>query len=128
MASRSTCRTSGRPPRRSRRWSPRRSAPTCSRRATPTSSPVTIAGAGVLALLGDSVTTDHISPAGAIKKDSPAGRWLIEQGVEVRDFNSYGSRRGNHEVMIRGTFANVRLRNQLVERSGGFTRHFPDGA
>ena len=86
-----------------------------------------IAGARVLALLGDSVTTDHISPAGAIKKDSPAGRWLIENGVEVRDFNSYGSRRGNHEVMIRGTFANVRLRNRLVDREGGFTRHFPDG-
>jgi aconitate hydratase len=84
-----------------------------------------IEGARVLAVLGDSVTTDHISPAGAIKKDSPAGRWLIEQGVEVRDFNSYGSRRGNHEVMIRGTFANVRLRNKLVEREGGFTRHFP---
>jgi aconitate hydratase len=86
-----------------------------------------IQGARVLALLDDSVTTDHISPAGAIKKDSPAGRWLIEQGVEVRDFNSYGSRRGNHEVMIRGTFANVRLRNRLVEREGGFTRHLPDG-
>jgi aconitate hydratase A / 2-methylisocitrate dehydratase len=86
-----------------------------------------IAGARVLAVLGDSVTTDHISPAGAIKKDSPAGEWLIDQGVDVRDFNSYGSRRGNHEVMIRGTFANVRLRNQLVEREGGYTRHFPDG-
>ena len=81
----------------------------------------------MLAVLGDSITTDHISPAGAIKKDSPAGRWLIENGVEPRDFNSYGSRRGNHEVMIRGTFANVRLRNKLVEREGGFTRHFPDG-
>jgi aconitate hydratase len=81
----------------------------------------------VLAVLGDSVTTDHISPAGAIKKDSPAGRWLIENGVEPRDFNSYGSRRGNHEVMIRGTFANVRLRNKLAGREGGFTRHFPDG-
>jgi aconitate hydratase len=86
-----------------------------------------ITGARVLAVLGDSVTTDHISPAGAIKKDSPAGEWLIDQGVDVRDFNSYGSRRGNHEVMIRGTFANVRLRNRLVEREGGFTRHFPDG-
>ncbi len=83
-----------------------------------------IQGARVLAVLGDSVTTDHISPAGAIKKDSPAGRWLQEQGVEVRDFNSYGSRRGNHEVMIRGTFANVRLRNRLVEKEGGFTKHF----
>jgi aconitate hydratase len=86
-----------------------------------------IEGARVLAVLGDSVTTDHISPAGAIKRDSPAGRWLIENGVEPRDFNSYGSRRGNHEVMVRGTFANVRLRNKLVEREGGFTKHFPEG-
>ena len=86
-----------------------------------------IVGARVLALLGDSITTDHISPAGAIKKASPAGKWLIEHGVEPRDFNSYGSRRGNHEVMIRGTFANIRLRNLLVEKAGGFTRHFPDG-
>ncbi|MEK6251677.1 MAG: aconitate hydratase [Actinomycetota bacterium] len=86
-----------------------------------------IGGARVLAVLGDSITTDHISPAGAIKKDSPAGQWLIEQGVGPAEFNSYGSRRGNHEVMIRGTFANIRLRNQLVERAGGFTRHFPDG-
>jgi aconitate hydratase len=86
-----------------------------------------IAGARALALLGDSITTDHISPAGAIKRDSPAGRWLGEQGVEVKDFNSYGARRGNHEVMIRGTFANIRLRNQLVEKAGGYTRHFPDG-
>jgi aconitate hydratase len=84
-------------------------------------------GARAIALLGDSITTDHISPAGAIKKDSPAGHWLMEQGVEVKDFNSYGSRRGNHEVMIRGTFANIRLRNQLVEKAGGYTRHFPDG-
>jgi aconitate hydratase len=86
-----------------------------------------IAGARALALLGDSITTDHISPAGAIKKASPAGQWLMDHGVEPGDFNSYGSRRGNHEVMIRGTFANIRLRNLLVERSGGFTRHFPDG-
>jgi aconitate hydratase A / 2-methylisocitrate dehydratase len=86
-----------------------------------------IVGARVLALLGDSITTDHISPAGAIKKDSPAGRWLIEHGVEPGDFNSYGSRRGNHEVMIRGTFANIRLRNRLVDRAGGFTRRFPCG-
>jgi aconitate hydratase len=86
-----------------------------------------IEGARVLAVLGDSVTTDHISPAGAIKKDSPAGKWLIDEGVEPRDFNSYGSRRGNHEVMVRGTFANVRLRNQLVEREGGYTRKFPEG-
>jgi len=86
-----------------------------------------IGGARALTLLGDSITTDHISPAGAIKRDSPAGRWLTEQGVEVKDFNSYGARRGNHEVMIRGTFANIRLRNQLVEKAGGYTRHFPDG-
>jgi aconitate hydratase len=86
-----------------------------------------IADARALALLGDSITTDHISPAGAIKRDSPAGSWLQDQDVEVSDFNSYGSRRGNHEVMIRGTFANIRLRNQLVERAGGYTRHFPDG-
>jgi aconitate hydratase len=81
-----------------------------------------IAGARVLAKLGDSVTTDHISPAGSIKPDSPAGRYLAEHGVERKDFNSYGSRRGNHEVMIRGTFANIRLRNQLVPGvEGGFT-------
>ncbi|HKJ36625.1 MAG TPA: aconitate hydratase [Solirubrobacterales bacterium] len=84
-----------------------------------------IEGARVLAKLGESITTDHISPAGAIKKSSPAGEWLMEQGVEPRDFNSYGSRRGNHEVMMRGTFANVRLRNQLVDREGGWTRHMP---
>jgi aconitate hydratase len=88
--------------------------------------PVTdISGARVLALLGDSVTTDHISPAGSIKADSPAGQYLIEHGVAKRDFNSYGSRRGNHEVMIRGTFANIRLRNQLLDNvSGGYTRDF----
>jgi aconitate hydratase len=87
-----------------------------------------ITGARVLALLGDSVTTDHISPAGAIKEDSPAGRYLKEHGFEKKDFNSYGSRRGNHEVMMRGTFANVRLRNQLApETTGGMTVHFPDG-
>ena len=87
-----------------------------------------ITGARVLALLGDSVTTDHISPAGSIKRDSPAGRYLQEHGVAPADFNSYGSRRGNHEVMIRGTFANIRLRNQLVPGvEGGFTRHLPDG-
>ena len=87
-----------------------------------------ITGARVLAYLGDSVTTDHISPAGAIKKDSPAGRYLIEHGVAPGDFNSYGSRRGNHDVMIRGTFANIRLRNQLVPGvEGGVTRHLPDG-
>jgi aconitate hydratase len=81
----------------------------------------------VLALLGDSVTTDHISPAGAIKRDGPAGAYLQEHGVSPRDFNSYGSRRGNHEVMMRGTFANIRLRNQLAPGTeGGVTRHLPD--
>jgi aconitate hydratase len=91
--------------------------------------PVTdIEGARVLLKLGDSVTTDHISPAGAIKKDSPAGAYLAEHGVDQRDFNSYGSRRGNHEVMIRGTFANIRLRNQLAPGTeGGFTRDFTAG-
>ncbi|HEX3260368.1 MAG TPA: aconitate hydratase, partial [Pseudonocardia sp.] len=85
-------------------------------------------GARVLALLGDSVTTDHISPAGSIKADTPAGQYLIEHGVEKRDFNSYGSRRGNHEVMIRGTFANIRLRNLLLDGvSGGYTRDFTAG-
>jgi aconitate hydratase len=88
-----------------------------------------IAGARCLAKLGDSVTTDHISPAGTIRKDGPAGRWLIDHGVEPKDFNSFGSRRGNHEVMIRGTFANIRLRNQLAPGTeGGVTRHLPDGA
>jgi aconitate hydratase len=87
-----------------------------------------ITGARVLAVLGDSVTTDHISPAGAIKSSSPAGKYLLGHGVERADFNSYGSRRGNHEVMIRGTFANVRLRNQLVPGvEGAFTRHLPGG-
>jgi aconitate hydratase len=86
-----------------------------------------ITGARVIAKLGDSVTTDHISPAGAIKEDSPAGRYLKEHGVEKKDFNSYGSRRGNHEVMVRGTFANVRIRNQLAPGTeGGVTVHFPD--
>ena len=86
-----------------------------------------ITGARVLAVLGDSVTTDHISPAGSIKKDSPAGKYLIEHGVSVAEFNSYGSRRGNHEVMVRGTFANVRLRNRLTNVEGGYTRHIPSG-
>ncbi len=88
--------------------------------------PGDIAGARVLAMVGDSVTTDHISPAGSIAKDSPAGRYLVDQGVPPKDFNSYGSRRGNHEVMMRGTFANVRLRNRLVSREGGWTLHLPD--
>lgn len=88
---------------------------------------VDIRGARVLALLGDSVTTDHISPAGAIVDESPAGHYLRVREVPVSELNTYGSRRGNHEVMMRGTFANVRLRNQLVEREGGWTIHLPDG-
>jgi len=96
---------------------------------TPQITPVVdIEGARVLALLGDSVTTDHISPAGAIKRDGPAGRYLQEHGVEPGDFNSYGARRGNHEVMMRGTFANIRLRNQLAPGTeGGVTRKLPGG-
>jgi len=92
-------------------------------------SPVTdIAGARVMAILGDSVTTDHISPAGNIKADSPAGKYLAEHGVDRKDFNSYGSRRGNHEIMIRGTFANIRLKNMLLDGvEGGFTRNFLQG-
>src|SRR5262249_62311890 len=87
-----------------------------------------IKGARVLALLGDSITTDHISPAGSIKKDSPAGKYLIAKGVQPADFNSYGARRGNHEVMMRGTFANVRLRNQLAPGTeGGWTTYQPGG-
>jgi aconitate hydratase len=96
---------------------------------TPQPQPVAdVSGARVLALLGDSVTTDHISPAGSIKPGSPAGEYLVEHGVARRDFNSYGSRRGNHEVMIRGTFANIRLRNLLLDGvEGGFTRDFTAG-
>ena len=90
--------------------------------------PADITGARVLAILGDSITTDHISPAGTIASDGPAGAYLIGQGVKVADFNSYGSRRGNHEVMMRGAFANIRLRNEMVKGSeGGVTRHMPDG-
>jgi len=86
-------------------------------------------GARVLAMLGDSVTTDHISPAGSIKKNGPAGEYLVEHGVEPREFNSYGARRGNHEVMMRGTFANIRLRNQLAPGTeGGVTRYLGDGS
>jgi aconitate hydratase len=96
------------------------------------SSPTPIAditGARVLALLGDSVTTDHISPAGSIQPDGPAGTYLVAHGVPPREFNSYGARRGNHEVMMRGTFANIRLRNQMAPGTeGGWTRHLPDGA
>lgn len=85
-----------------------------------------IKGARILAILGDSVTTDHISPAGSIKADSPAGRYLLAHGVEPKDFNSYGSRRGNHEVMMRGTFANIRIRNEMVPGvEGGYTKHYP---
>ena len=84
--------------------------------------------ARVLAVLGDSVTTDHISPAGAIPIDSPAGKYLIGHGVDKIDFNSYGARRGNHEVMARGTFGNIRLRNKLVEREGYWTLHLPDAS
>jgi aconitate hydratase len=86
-----------------------------------------IEGARVLLMLGDSITTDHISPAGSIPSTSPAGQYLIAQGVSPKDFNSYGARRGNHEVMIRGTFANVRLRNKLVDREGGWTLYHPTG-
>ncbi len=86
-----------------------------------------ICGARVLAVLGDSVTTDHISPAGSIKKDGPAGKYLIAHSVQPGDFNSYGARRGNHELMVRGTFANVRLRNKLVQTEGGYTKHMPSG-
>jgi len=87
-----------------------------------------IKGARILALLGDSVTTDHISPAGSIKADSPAGKYLREHNVEISDFNSYGSRRGNHEVMMRGTFANIRIQNEIVQgKEGGYTKHFPSG-
>jgi aconitate hydratase len=87
-----------------------------------------IEGARVLVQVGDSVTTDHISPAGAIPSKMPAGQYLIEKGVDPRNFNSYGSRRGNHEVMVRGTFGNIRLRNKLAGgKEGGYTVHFPDG-
>jgi aconitate hydratase len=98
------------------------------RMADPETSVGDLRGMRVLALLGDSVTTDHISPAGSIPKETPAGRYLISQGVEPKDFNSYGARRGNHEVMVRGTLANIRLRNQLAPGTeGGWTLHLPDG-
>jgi aconitate hydratase len=88
-----------------------------------------IKGARILALFGDSITTDHISPAGSIKKESPAGKYLIEHGVEFADFNSYGARRGNHEVMVRGTFANIRIKNEMMGgREGGNTIHYANGA
>ncbi|MBP7276165.1 MAG: aconitate hydratase, partial [Kiritimatiellae bacterium] len=90
--------------------------------------PQDLEGARVLGLFGDFITTDHISPAGSIAADSPAARYLESRGVARRDFNSYGARRGNHEVMIRGTFANTRIRNRLSDREGGWTRLFPEGA
>ena len=86
-----------------------------------------ISGARALALFGDFITTDHISPAGSIPKDSPAGQYLLSNGVQPKDFNSYGARRGNHEVMLRGTFANIRIRNRMVDREGGWTTHLPGG-
>jgi aconitate hydratase len=90
--------------------------------------PADIDGARPLAIFGDSITTDHISPAGAIKPDSPAGRYLLENGVSRAEFNSYGSRRGNHEVMMRGTFANIRIRNRMLDDvEGGYTRYAPTG-
>lgn len=96
---------------------------------TDQSKPADIHNARVLALLGDSITTDHISPAGAIPLKSPAGQYLIEQNIPQKEFNSYGARRGNHQVMVRGTFANIRLRNLMTpDHEGGFTRHFPSGA
>jgi aconitate hydratase A / 2-methylisocitrate dehydratase len=102
--------------------------PTFFKGLSPEPEPLTeIEGARALVKVGDSVTTDHISPAGAIPSKMPAGQYLISKGVDPRDFNSYGSRRGNHEVMVRGTFGNIRLRNQLVSREGGYTVHFPDG-
>jgi len=84
--------------------------------------------ARILVLFGDSITTDHISPAGSIKADSPAGKYLQSKGVAIKDFNSYGARRGNHEVMMRGTFANIRIRNEMIPGvEGGFTKHIPSG-
>ncbi|NHN89664.1 aconitate hydratase AcnA [Acetobacter conturbans] len=96
--------------------------------AEPSETTTNIKGARLLALLGDNITTDHISPAGAIKKDSPAGKYLMEHGVEAKDFNSYGSRRGNDRIMVRGTFANIRIKNEMCPGTeGGFSKHFPDG-
>jgi aconitate hydratase len=103
-------------------------APYFDNMADPTAPLEDLQGLRVLAMLGDSVTTDHISPAGSIPKDSPAGKYLMEQGVKPADFNSYGARRGNHEIMVRGTFANIRLRNQLAPGTeGGWTTHIPSG-
>ena len=104
-----------------------REAPFFKDMAKTPSKPKDITGARVLALLGDSITTDHMSPAGAIEKNGPAARYLTEHGVQPKDFNQYGARRGNHEVMMRGTFANVRLKNQLAPGTeGGWTVHLPD--
>ena len=112
--------------RRTRPTSATRRSSTASRCSRRRSTDIT--GARALALLGDSITTDHISPAGSIKKDSPAGKYLIAHGVQPADFNSYGARRGNHEVMMRGTFANIRLRNQLAPGTeGGWTTYQPGG-
>src|SRR3989440_7186248 len=87
-----------------------------------------VVGARVLVMVGDSVTTDHISPAGSIPASSPAGQYLISKGVDKSDFNSYGARRGNHQVMVRGTFANIRLRNEIARgKEGYWTRHLPSG-
>ena len=112
-------------------WDPNstyvREAPYFEGMAKTPSKPKDITGARVLAVLGDSITTDHISPAGSIEKDGPAARYLTEHGVQPKDFNQYGARRGNHEVMMRGTFANVRLKNQLApDTEGGWTVHLPD--
>jgi aconitate hydratase len=103
--------------------------PTFFMNMTPEPAPLqNIQSARVLALMGDSVTTDHISPAGAISKDSPAAKYLLDHGVKPEEFNSYGSRRGNHEVMMRGTFANIRFKNKLVDgKEGGYTVHLPTG-
>jgi aconitate hydratase len=112
-------------------WDPNstyvREAPYFKGMAKTPSAPKDITGARVLAVLGDSITTDHISPAGSIEKNGPAARYLTEHGVQPKDFNQYGARRGNHEVMMRGTFANVRLKNQLAPGTeGGWTVHLPD--
>ena len=106
----------------------RGTAPVLRRARRRSADPEDILGARALAVVGDSVTTDHICPAGSIARTSPAGEWLVEHGVEPRDFNSYGARRGHHEVMMRGTFANIRLRNQLTpDPEGNWTEHLPTG-
>ncbi len=124
-----TCRPRvGRSTRGTRHRRTSRSLPSSRTSARRPASRATSLGARCLVWVGDSITTDHISPAGSIRSDSPAGRHLIGRGVEPRDFNSYGARRGNHEVMMRGTFANVRLRNRLAPGTEGpWTKHLPDG-